>query len=123
MPRLGKVALGQRIVKPALADMDSFEDRLRAWEEDVERLNRINEGKNDVDDALKAVYLEDLMPTVLRERYNMEKHLLRDYDKLKQRFDRMILEDKNSKALQRPRGLHDWEKTFSRRCIWSRCRT
>ena len=51
----GKVALGQRIVKPARADMDSFEDRLRAWEEDVERLNRITE--KDVDDSLKPVYL------------------------------------------------------------------
>lgn len=37
----GKVALGQRIVKPSRAEMDTFEDRLRAWEEDVERLDRI----------------------------------------------------------------------------------
>lgn len=36
-----QVALGQRMLKPARADMDSFEDKLRAWEEGVERLNRI----------------------------------------------------------------------------------
>ena len=92
--------------------MENFEDKLRAWEEDVERLNRINNGKSDVDDGLKPVYLEDLMPAALRDRYNLEKHLLRDYEKLKQRFDRMILEFKNSKALQRPRGLHDLERQF-----------
>ena len=62
----GKVALGQRIVKPARADMDTFEDKLRAWEEDVERLDRITEQK--VDDNLKPVYLEDLMPLALRDR-------------------------------------------------------
>ena len=101
----GKVALGQRIVKPARADMDSFEDRLRAWEEDVERLNRITE--KDVDDSLKPVYLEDIMQVSLKDRYNLEKHNLREYGKLKIWFDRMILEHKSNKA--RPRGLHELE--------------
>ena len=39
--KAGLVALGQRVVKPPRASQDDFEDRLRAWEEDVERLNRI----------------------------------------------------------------------------------
>ena len=73
----------------------------------MERLNRITE--KDVDDSLKPVYLEDLMPLSLKERYGLEKHTLREYNELKKWFDRMILEHKTSKSLQRSRGLHDLE--------------
>ena len=38
----GLVALGQRVVKPARSSMDALEDRLRAWEDDVKRLDRMS---------------------------------------------------------------------------------
>ena len=38
----GIVALGQRVVKPSRATMETFEDRLRAWEQDVKRLDRLS---------------------------------------------------------------------------------
>ena len=104
----GLVALGQRVIKPVRADLDSFEDRLRTWEEDVERLNRIT--GSDVQDSLKPVYLEDLMPTAIKPRYDLEKHNLRTYGKLKEFYDRMILEHKTQKASQRSRGLLDLEE-------------
>ena len=51
----GLVALGQRVVKPARSSMETFEDRLRSWEEDVERLNRMSKN-GEVSDELINIY-------------------------------------------------------------------
>ena len=73
--RQGMVALGLRVVKPARATMEEFEARLRAWDEDVERYKRIS--GTPVNEDLKPVYLQDMMPEALKSSYEVEKHKLR----------------------------------------------
>ena len=48
-----------------------------SWEEDVERYGRIS--GNEVNEDLKPVYLQDLMPETLKPRFELEKHKLRKY--------------------------------------------
>ena len=105
----GLVALGQRVVKPARSSMDALEDRLRAWEDDVKRLDRMS-SSGKVSDELKPVYLEDLMPTELSSRYELDKHELREYVPYKAWLERMILEHKNKRSVRRGKGLHELEE-------------
>ena len=105
--RQGMVALGLRVVKPARATMEEFEARLRAWEEDVERYKRIS--GTAVNEDLKPVYLQDLMPEALKPRYDLEKHRLQQVDALKEFFDRMILDYKTNKAVK-PKGIHELQQ-------------
>ena len=71
--REGMVALALRVVKPAKATMDHFEERLRSWEEDVERYGRFSD--NEVNDDLKPVDLQDLMPEALKPRFDLERNI------------------------------------------------
>ena len=105
--KVGIVALGQRVVKPIRATQEHFEDRLRAWEEDVERYARVS--RTAVQDTLKPVYLQDLMPEALRGRYDLEKHNLIEYKSLVVWFERMILEYKTQKGSPKPWGLNELE--------------
>ena len=63
-----------------------------------------------VADELKAVHLEDLMPTELQARYELDKHELREYAAYKLWLERMILEHKNKRSVWRGKGLHELEE-------------
>ena len=111
--REGMVALGLRVVKPAKATIENFEERLRSWEEDVERYGRIS--GNEVNEDLKPVYLQDLMPETLKLRLDLEKHKWRKFPDLIEFFERMILEHKSSKAMERPHieGVNELQQSLA----------
>ena len=59
-----------------------------------------------MNDQLKPVYLQDLMPEAIKPRYDLEKHKLRETSALMEFFERMTLDHKTQKA-QKPKGLHE----------------
>ena len=106
------VALQLRVMKPAKATMENIEETLRSWEEDVERYGRIS--GNELNDDLKPLYLQDLMPETLKPRFDLEtKHKLRQFLDFTDFFERMILEYKSNKAMKRPRieGVHELQQS------------
>ena len=63
------VSLGVKITKPAMASMDEFEDRLRTYDQDLERYERLSEQKVG---ELAFVHLQDMIPQEVRARFDNE---------------------------------------------------
>ena len=65
------VSLGVEITKPAMVSIDEFEDRLRTYDQDIERYERLSEQKAG---ELAFVHLQDMIPQEVRAIFDNEKH-------------------------------------------------
>ena len=99
------VALGTRITKPSMAPMDEFEDRLRLYDQDRERYERLS---GQVVGELAFVHLQDMIPQEVRGKFDNEKHNFTKLEHLRAFFTRVIDDYKASGAPKRKlKGLNE----------------
>ena len=97
----GVVALGVRLSRPTQASMDTFEERLMAWDQDKEKYKRMTQ--QDLGD-LSYIYLQDMMPDELKARFELGKHNIETIGKFGSFFTRMISDNKSAKK-KKEQGL------------------
>ena len=90
----GVEALGVRLTRPTQASMDTFEERLVAWDQDKEKYKRMTQ--QDLGD-LSYIYLQDMMPDEVKARFEPDKHNIETIGKLRSFFTRMISDNKSAK--------------------------
>ena len=97
------VALGVRLTRPIQASMDTFEERLMAWDQDKEKYKRMTQqGLGD----LSYIYLQDMMPDEVKARFELDKHNIETIGKLRSFFTHMISDNKSAKK-KKSKGLHE----------------
>ena len=98
------VALGRKITKPPVAPMDEFEDRLRLYDQDRERCERLT--KQLVGEPA-FVHVQDMIPQEARARFELEKHNFSTVAHLRDFFKKVIADCKASgeaESAERTRG-------------------
>ena len=99
------VALGRKITKPSVAPMDEFEDRLRLYDQDRERYERLTK---QVVGELAFVHLQDMIPQEARARFELEKHNFSKVTHLRDFFRKVIADFKASGGVKKkPRALNE----------------
>ena len=87
-----------------MASMDEFEDRLRTYDQDLERYERLSEQKVG---ELAFVHLQDMIPQEVRARFDNEKHNFSKVVHLMEFFRRVIEDYKASAPKKKVKALNE----------------
>ena len=99
------VALGVKITDPAMASLEELEDRLRAWDLDKERYERLAEQKVG---ELAFIHLQKMMPAEVKAKWDNEKHNYTKVSQLRDFYARVIEDHKASGGIKRkPRTINE----------------
>ena len=99
-----QVALGVKITKLMPSPMDEFEDRLRTYDQDLERYERLT--KQTVGE-LVFVHLQEMIPTEAKQRFDNERHNFTKVAELREFFSRIIEDHKASGTKRKPKTLQE----------------